>query len=109
MEVMCPLGLALFGAPEYRRCPALEPDGTGKYACGLVVNPSAYALRQSLLYGTERMSKAASHLIGADFGCDALLDGEASDEAFRDRMRAQRNPALTDTCLRVWGFQRGRA
>jgi hypothetical protein len=104
-EMLCPLGLALFGGPEFRQCPALEPDGE-RFACGLMNNPMAYALRQTLMHGKEVMSRTAAHLIGAGRGCDAQLDGEPADEVFRAAMRSRRNIALTDRCLKVWGLQR---
>jgi hypothetical protein len=104
-EMLCPLGLALFGGPEYRSCPALEPDGD-RYVCGLIAHPIVYALRQTLLHGAETMALTAGHLIGAGRGCDALLHGEPADEVWRAGMRAMRNQALTDRCLRVWGYER---
>jgi hypothetical protein len=107
MEQLCPLGVGLFGEPWDRRCPALEPDGE-RYVCGLIENPMAYALRLTLLNGREVMSRTAAHLVGAGRGCDALLDGEEPDQAFRAAMRSRRDPALTDRCLKVWGLTRER-
>jgi hypothetical protein len=109
MEQLCPLGVALFGEPWDRRCPALEPElGTDRWVCGLMAHPMAYAMRMTLLHGVETMRQTASHLIGAGRGCDAQLDDEPADEAFRASMWAMRNPALTDRCLKVWGLTRMR-
>jgi hypothetical protein len=105
MDELCPLAAGLFGEPWERQCPALEPDGE-RFTCGLIKNPMAYALRQTLLHGAETMAKAASYLIGAGRGCDAQLEGEPADEAWRANMRKERNRALTDRCLKVWGLRR---
>lgn len=102
-DELCPLGVGVFGEPWERRCPALEPDGE-RFVCGLVVNPMVYAIAQTLLHGKEVMSRSAAHLVGAGRGCDAQLDGEVADEAFRARMRAQRDPALTKRSLKIWGL-----
>jgi hypothetical protein len=104
MEELCPLASGVFGEPIERRCPALEPDGD-RYACGLIVHPMVYAMRQTLLHGVAAMSAAAGHLIGAGRGCDAQLDGEPADEAWRARMKAQRNPPLTKSSLKIWGLK----
>lgn len=105
IEMLCPLALALFGEPEYRQCPALEPDGE-RFACGLIKHPMVHALKQTLLHGADAMAKAAAHLVGSGRGCDAQLDGEPADEIWRENMRASRNPALTERCLKVWGLSR---
>lgn len=103
MEMLCPLAEAVFGGPEERRCPALEPDGD-RFACGLTAHPMAYAMRQTLLHGEEVMSRTAAHLIGVGRGCDAQLEGEPADEMWRAAMLATRNAELTEKCLNVWGF-----
>jgi hypothetical protein len=103
MEELCPLGVGLFGEPWERRCPALEPDGE-RFACGLIMNPMVYAMRQTLMHGKEVMSRSAAHLVGAGRGCDAQLDGEVADEDFRARMRAQRDITLTKRSLKAWGL-----
>jgi hypothetical protein len=105
MDQLCPLGVGLFGEPWDRRCPALEPDGD-KFICGLIAHPMAYNMRMTLLHGREVMSRTAAHLVGAGRGCDAQLDDEVADEAFRVRMRKERNTTLTDRCLKVWGLSR---
>jgi hypothetical protein len=105
MNQLCPLGVGLFGEPWDRRCPALEPDGD-KFICGLIAHPMAYNMRMTLLHGREVMSRTAAHLVGAGRGCDAQLDDEVADEAFRVRMRKERNTTLTDRCLKVWGLSR---
>jgi hypothetical protein len=105
MDELCPLGVALFGEPWERRCPALEQDGD-RYVCGLMAHPMAYNIRMTLLHGVETMRATAAHLVGAGRGCDAQLDGEPADEVWRASMRAMRNPALTDRCLKVWGLTR---
>jgi hypothetical protein len=107
MDQLCPLAVGVFGEPWERRCPALEPDGE-RFTCGLIAHPMVYAMRRSLLCGVEAMSKAAAHLVGAGRGCDAQLEGEVADEAFRARMRASRNDKLTDRSLKVWGLCRTR-
>lgn len=71
-----------------------------------MAHPMAYAMRMTLLNGVETMRHAAAHLIGAGRGCDALLDDEPPDQVFRAAMRSQRNLALTDRCLKVWGLRR---
>jgi hypothetical protein len=103
MEVLCPLAEGVFGGPEERQCPALEPDGE-RFACGLMKNPMVYAMRQTLIHGKEVMSRTAAHLIGAGRGCDAQLEGEPADEVWRAAMRSMRNVALTEKSLRVWGL-----
>lgn len=104
-EEQCPLGTAIFGTPVERRCPALEKAGE-RFACGLIVHPMVYAMTLTLLHGTAAMAAAAGHLVGAGRGCDALLDGEEPDLAFRAAMRASRNEKLTDRALRIWGLTR---
>lgn len=106
MDELCPLAVAVFGEPWERACPALEPNGE-RFACGLIVHPMVYAMRQTLLHGVALMSAAAGHLTGAGRGCDAQLDDEIADEEFRARMRAQRDPKLTKLSLKIWGLKHG--
>jgi hypothetical protein len=102
--MLCPLALGVFGEPEERRCPALEPQGE-RFVCGLIMNPMVYAMKLTLLRGAEAMSAAAAHLIGSGRGCDAQLDDEPGDEAWRAAMRKLRNPKLTRRALKIWGLQ----
>jgi hypothetical protein len=104
-EQLCPLAAAHFGGSVDRRCPALEPDGD-RFVCGLIAHPMAYAMTLTLLHGVDAMSKAAADLVGAGRGCDALLEDEEPDLAFRARMRASRNRALSDRSIKLWGLSR---
>jgi hypothetical protein len=105
MAQLCPLAVGVFGEPWDRTCPALEPDGES-FACGLVRHPMVYAMGLTLLHGVETMRTAATQLIGSGRGCDAVLEDEEPDQAFRQAMYSQRNSALIDRCLKVWGFVR---
>lgn len=87
MAELCPLGTAVFEKLE-GPCPALEHDD-GRFQCGLVRNPTKYArpwVTQSS--GSEGLAEAAAVLIGAGSGCDARLDGEPDDPAWRDHVYA---------------------
>ena len=104
-DQLCPLGVGIFGEPWERQCPALEQDGA-RAICGLVVHPMVYAMARTLLHGKDVMSAAAAFLVGAGVGCDALLEGEPADEKFRKALKSQRDDALVDSSLKVWGLTR---
>jgi hypothetical protein len=65
----CGLSSRLLGTPPRQRCPALERDDDGRFACGLVRNPQRYV--PLLSYAPEALgAEFAQHLqIGG--GCDA--------------------------------------
>ena len=106
MDELCPLASRLFGSPVARQCPALERESDDRFTCGLIAHPMVYAMSRSLLNGVENMRKAAAHLVGAGRGCDAQLATEPADEAFRARMKANRNERLTTWSLKQWGVTR---
>lgn len=97
----CPLGSVVFGSGG--RCPALELR-LPAMICGLVSNPSVYAPDVTARHGAAKASQAASILIGAGMGCDALLAGERPNEAWRAwAIRAVDRRAAKDAA-RVWGI-----
>jgi hypothetical protein len=88
MDQVCPLGRHFFGFPDWNGpCPALE-ERDGKYQCGLVVNISHWAPFMVARHGAAQLADGAAALIGAGFGCDAKVDGEAADSEARARMLA---------------------
>lgn len=76
----CPLGLMMFGPGG--RCPALELAFNGM-VCGLVRDPKRYAPAVVAAHGLADAARAAGILIGAGMGCDALLEGESPNFAWR--------------------------
>lgn len=108
-DELCPLAGKVFRGDFHADldgpCPALESDGD-KRVCGLIAHPMAYAMALSLQNGVENMRNAAAHLVGAGRGCDAQLEGEPADEAFRASMFRERQPRLTERSLKMWGIVR---
>lgn len=102
MEV-CPLGAHLFG--QVTPCPALVRGANGS-ACGLIEAPGAYALAVVAKHGHAIASRSASVLVGAGHGCDARVEGEPDDPAFRRSFRdwvgANRLDIHASLC--VWGM-----
>lgn len=88
----CPSGVALFGPGS--RCPALT-DGQ----CGLILDPLKYAHGDA-----DALRSAASVLVGAGLGCDALLLGETPDPTFYRKVQSwlARNRPTARRALRLW-------
>lgn len=101
---LCPLATTVFGRVA-GPCPALQAGEGHALVCGLVVDPMRYALRQSLLKGSDAMSEAAAFLIGAGHGCDAQTADEPRDVAFSNRLRAhgERTRAAARVHAATWG------
>jgi hypothetical protein len=59
-------------------CQALEDVGD-RYACGLVRSPASYAPVQAAIRGRQKLSEAASLIIGAGVGCNARYHHEPSN------------------------------
>jgi hypothetical protein len=106
MGYPCPLGAALF-KQKLGRCPALE-EGAGRYECGLVKNPERYAPFRAVAVGKERLREAALILIGSGVGCDAQLEDEPDNAAYKatlqmeyQRIRFSRRFARA---MQAWGY-----
>jgi hypothetical protein len=99
---LCPLGNAVFKRWE-GPCPALEREGE-RFGCGLVKHPERWMPVRTFTVGKKIMSEAAAYLIGAGRGCDAQLEGEVDDPAFRARERRKANLPFATKCLSMWGF-----
>lgn len=90
-------------------CPALKEQAGGAGVCGLVTSPAEFEPLRARALGADRLSKAATVLVGAGQGCDALLDGEPVNREFRRRMTsaADRTPRrVVDLSLLAWGVER---
>lgn len=103
MDEPCPLGAAVFRKAT-GSCPALEKADGDKWACGLVVHPERYAPVQTMIVGRSALGNAASVLVGAGIGCDAQLDDEPADMAFRAKMIGMRRGPYVRAAIAMWGF-----
>lgn len=109
MHEICPLGEILF---ERSRgpCPTLEWNGV-KSACGLVMNPVRYVVLagKARLAGSGRavLSETAADLIGTGIGCDAQLEGETPNDAFREKLAriADESAHKTERAFKAWGIE----
>lgn len=101
----CPLGTHVFGAGG--NCPALEVAFPA-FTCGLIQNPAKYAVDITARHGSDAASRAAEILIGAGLGCDALLEGEQPNLAWRARVRAGIDRAEADAAAAIWNLRRFR-
>lgn len=104
-EALCPLALCLFGPPEMRLCPALEPKKEGRgWDCGLVTNTSRY--RKGTTKELAEASAAAAILIGAGWCCDGQLADEpkAHDWDRRKLLRLQEIADKIKPAKRAWGL-----
>lgn len=86
--VLCVLGRRVFGRTD-GPCPALEP-ADGKRVCGLVTSPAKYAPAAARRQGVDALSRSAALLTGSGIGCDAQVEGEPANAAFRRKMRRGR-------------------
>lgn len=89
----------VFGPGE--RCPALEMR-LPTFTCGLVDNPSKYAPMIVAKHGREDASKAAAILIGAGFGCDAVLVGETPNQKWRAWARKHLDHESGHRAAAIW-------
>jgi hypothetical protein len=111
---ICPLGVRVFAPDMFLAghrgadgpCPAIEPQEDGRKICGLMASPAKYAWKRAAAMGTEALSKAAAHLLGAGTGCDAPGNDEPVNEAYRKQMfeEAGRHPNVTKKALKTWGI-----
>jgi len=99
MSSRCPLGAALFGPGS--DCPALEVKLPG-FACGLVENPGRYAMDIVFKHGEATVSQAATYLIGAGVGCDALIEGESPNLAWREAYQRFADFDKAKAAARIW-------
>jgi len=110
-EVLCPLAMLLFRPSKFYTapstnswrgpCPALDAENQ----CGAIKNPQAFSPVRTAVMGKEAMAAAAAQLVGAGKGCDAQVDGEPDDPAFRARV-LQGSGLKTDKALAVWGLNK---
>jgi hypothetical protein len=102
---VCPLGQLVFSR-QHGPCPALQLNADMTGTCGLVEHPRTWAPFRATTVGEENMRKAALLLIGADSGCDALLEGEKANEAFRAALirKARQGQHPRNVALHAWGL-----
>lgn len=101
--VLCPLGVHVFRRAE-GPCPALERDeGKPSYHCGLVARPHHYRPSKA---DADTLSRAALILIGANWRCDARIDGEPQPPDFVAdmRRRGQKLRGRVTNAFITWGF-----
>lgn len=105
---LCSLAVRIFAPGQAWAdgpCPALIDKGD-TYGCGLVETPRKFAPVRAQVNSERDLRDAALLFIGSGIGCDAQLDNEPADEAFRQRMRAQRPSSVRiSVMLRTWGFR----
>jgi hypothetical protein len=105
-DQLCPLGGAIFGGNWDRPCPALERRGGGSgFVCGPIVNPLQYASSQASR-DQAALSAAAAVLIGADWACDAQVEGERRALGWDKRLRRRRREIshMVNPALDAWGI-----
>lgn len=56
--------------------------------CGLITAPQSIVPDLVIRFGADVVSRAAATLVGAGIGCDAALEGEPVDQAFRNRIHS---------------------
>lgn len=107
-DSVCPLGETVLGVPRDRPCPALRKAQDGTSACGLVVEPEAYAPVLAFLNGRESLSRAAAFLIGAGLGCDWSRAHEPRDEAFTrfEWQYAKDHRQEAKWAIKMWGIRK---
>lgn len=104
MDQLCPLAEHVFGSRP-GPCWALERKGIG-YTCGLVEHPETYAPVEVLLHGRDAVSNAATVLIGAGLGCDALAPDEKYNFAWAARTKTRIDRATSEAAMQVWNVPR---
>ncbi len=72
----------------------------------MVLSPQTYAPVRAFTLGVAALRNAALILIGSGVGCDAQLDGEPENKAFKAFLRTRRNSSkrATRLAMRTWGF-----
>jgi hypothetical protein len=100
----CIVSVAAFGERP-GPCPAFEPKGETK--CGMVSNPSRYALSRVICYGEDAVRKATLQLIYAGEGCDARFNVAPRDPAVLERWRKSiaKNRASIASAEKIWGVK----
>lgn len=82
LMTVCSLGRVVLGQAE-GPCPALDFDADKKSSCGLIANPMAFAPLHTIAHGVENMTAAAKVILGSGDGCDARINSEPIDFAFK--------------------------
>lgn len=59
-------------------CPAVVKNPDGTYYCGIVLNPNKYIKNKT--YPAKVKASSFAFLIGANTGCDELLEDDAPEE-----------------------------
>lgn len=101
MDQICPLGQMVLGRGPDGPCPALLPARPG-HKCGMVADPERFAPEVTGKHGVNAARNAAAHLVGAGYGCDALIEGETPDPDARRRMRLQSSAEKNADALAIW-------
>lgn len=99
----CPLGVHVFGPGS--DCPALRRKaGSIERVCGLVTQPADYAPKLAARESADTLSKAAAILTGAGMGCDALVEGETPNHAWRAWIARKMDREAFQEAGRIWGM-----
>ena len=101
-DQLCPLGRHVFRRGG-GNCAALTDDNL----CGLVVSPERFVPNLAAQHGRDALSRGAALLVGAGYGCDALLEDEAYDATFGAYVRAEaeKRRLEIDIAAKIWGVQ----
>lgn len=109
-EELCPIACLILQKPirHQMRCPFLTFDGAGDSSCGVVKDPTPFNLVGVLAHGVDKVKNATLTLIGAGYGCDARVPGEAdAPRGFQEGYRHHRGPngMKHSEAWKIWGVR----